>query len=300
MQNREGDLHSTTTLPDFNSFTRQATSAPPFDGQLNWSHAQNCTPNPQPQNGICTLLGPSKDAMDWATAMRMSLNLLKSVGLQPSIPVFYFDGPSDRTDSYDYGQISFSCNELLVGYIDVHPNATHPWIFVRCPVSHDGLVRLFSQRFAISRLQHEVYNLRVIGNWFWYQVIMVTGDAHDANPYNNCRSVGSFFKMIYNREVIAKALVAYSNAAIGLAGPTLELIEVAREWRNRGVGVLFMRTIEDFMRTTFQPTTFADDLSVHISFVTSPRACQWFLSQGYKDVSRGEEFSKRLSCCRRK
>ena len=45
---------------------------------------------------------------------------------------------------------------------------------------------------------------------------------------------------------VAKALCAYENEELGRAGPTIELLEVARPWRRAGLGSALLGAVEHF------------------------------------------------------
>jgi len=93
--------------------------------------------------------------------------------------------------------------------------------------------------------------------------------------------------------VVAKALCAYGNVEMNQGRPTLEALEVAREWRRQGIGAALLRCMEDF----FAKGVFSQryGLRMDASRVPDPPAARWLKTRGFRDDDgMCEEMSKRL------
>lgn len=90
-----------------------------------------------------------------------------------------------------------------------------------------------------------------------------------------------------NGHVIAKAICKYHNNYMRTVGPTLEYIEVAKEYQKKGVGSRLLEAIEEHMRDVFRGEY--DDTYAHLSMsaceVTNDYASKWLQARGYKNVS---------------
>ena len=80
-------------------------------------------------------------------------------------------------------------------------------------------------------------------------------------------------------------------------GPTIEMIEVAKEWRAHGVGRLFYLSMEKFMCQAFKGMHGPDEtyLDLHACNVTNEGAARFFLAVKFKDADgMMEELTKTL------
>jgi GNAT superfamily N-acetyltransferase len=95
--------------------------------------------------------------------------------------------------------------------------------------------------------------------------------------------------------VVAKALCAYENAERAVGGPTLLLLEVAREWSGRGLGSLLLQAVDEFCGMLLKPL--GPRLPpLMASGVHKGAAVRWFVRRGFRDDDgAGEELSRPLS-----
>lgn len=80
-------------------------------------------------------------------------------------------------------------------------------------------------------------------------------------------------------------------------GPTLELIEIAKEWRRHGLGAMLMEELENNFRDVFEKVIEAKgSILFAICYVTNRYASQWFQNKLYfSDLDgMGEELGMRL------
>jgi len=72
------------------------------------------------------------------------------------------------------------------------------------------------------------------------------------------------------------------NGEMNLGGPTIELFEIAREWRGFGLAGLFYRLLEEFLADMF-PTVYPFEMRVQCTYVTNINAAEFFVAQGFRD-----------------
>ncbi|GIQ83539.1 hypothetical protein KIPB_004881, partial [Kipferlia bialata] len=96
--------------------------------------------------------------------------------------------------------------------------------------------------------------------------------------------------------VVAKGTMALHNSKMCRAGPTIDKIEVAKEWQGKGIGSALLRYME-LTGARAMPL----DLDVQVDYeslgvrmqvtdIQTEKAINWFVSKGYGP--RGEEMSK--------
>jgi len=120
------------------------------------------------------------------------------------------------------------------------------------------------------------------------QVSIVTGVEKDdwktrnLLPHTRC-------VLLLRRKVIGKAVLCYTNIEMGDFAPTIELLEVKREFRGKGFGVQFLESIEDYIGLHGFDRIWATDAG-------STGATAFWKHMGYEDVSDtiGEELLKWL------
>ena len=95
-------------------------------------------------------------------------------------------------------------------------------------------------------------------------------------------------------KVVSKALCSYENGEMNSVGPTLELVETAKQWRRHGLGGALMRGINAFYCERFG--AFGGRVLFSVCHVTNFRAGRWFMRRHrFKDLDgMGEELGKYL------
>ena len=95
-------------------------------------------------------------------------------------------------------------------------------------------------------------------------------------------------------KVVSKALCSYQNGEMNSVGPTLELIETAKQWRRHGLGGALMRGINSFYCERFG--AFEGRVLFSVCHVTNFRAGRWFMRKhSFRDLDgMGEELGKYL------
>ena len=59
---------------------------------------------------------------------------------------------------------------------------------------------------------------------------------------------GSLFTFSHEGKVVGKMLCAYHNGEVCTVGPTLEIIEMAQEWRGHGIGCDLLFFVEHYLK----------------------------------------------------
>ena len=140
-----------------------------------------------------------------------------------------------------------------------------------------------------------------------FSLKVVHGEGADQKPKDECRThtdnqahtFGSLFTFSHGSKVVGKVLCAYHNGEVSTAGPTLEIIEMAQEWRGHGIGRDLLFFVEHYFKGLWKEhmEAFNEDGQIRLSAcnVTSREALIWFKKRGFRnDDSLGEELSKRL------
>jgi GNAT superfamily N-acetyltransferase len=130
-----------------------------------------------------------------------------------------------------------------------------------------------------------------------YRLEAVTGDTRGS--INKC-SINTLFKLYFtddassNEKLVAKALYSYENAEMGTVGPTLEMIETAREWQRNGLGDALLEAIEEFYLERFGH--FQSEIWYSVCYVVNADAGRWLMKRhGFRDLDgMGEELGKVL------
>jgi len=94
-------------------------------------------------------------------------------------------------------------------------------------------------------------------------------------------------------ECVARALMTYANGEMSFVGPTLELFEVKRRWRRRGLGAALLAAIEKFVTDAVAPRT-VDRPCASLSLCNVVGEREFWDRAGFTWLDFGEEAVKRL------
>lgn len=99
------------------------------------------------------------------------------------------------------------------------------------------------------------------------------------------------------KKLVGRALCSYVNEEMATAGPTLEGIEIACDFRGLGLGTVMMDKLEDFYSQTFLRMNSPGEQGVfRVNHAMGSRAVHWFLGRGFRDpYGFGEELQKVLT-----
>lgn len=152
-----------------------------------------------------------------------------------------------------------------------------------------------------SRAEEDVYEFRVVHGEGEHQ--KPKGAPRLTHHDNQQDMFGSLFTFTHRAsgKVVGKLLCAYQNSEMETAGPTLEIIEVATEWRGRSIGhdllgfvkFYFEDMWEDYWERYLEPLY--EEIRFSACNVTTRAVSEWFKRQGFRDDDgMGEEMSKQL------
>ena len=275
---------------------------------LNWDDAASLNPSP----GICTLMGPGfRQAQDgynieynedgW-DLVKDAINIMRAQGYRCKLPP-----KNHRWDGDDYSDEEEEERDFLQDcYYEAHKvfdkksstvafvvTATCQWIYICCMTDE-------SKEFAMEYIveSDEFCNPARIVHGAATEPVDKTGHLtvtrRSGNKSEDPSSISTVFEMKLGNKIIAKSLCTYKNPNLSSAGPTIELLEVAKEWRRQGYGSKLVKAMEKFFSNEFFGIYRA---TFHVSEITDERSFRFFTSQGFSDLSGGlgEELGKPLA-----
>jgi GNAT superfamily N-acetyltransferase len=200
-----------------------------------------------------------------------------------------------KSDSYPYKPIAIKDQKSgnVVGRMS-YLGMDHGWL---CIVSTSDVLtesarnQLQGKSFALGELKCTEFTL-TLDDWPGYTLTGVTGvEDHSASP-------STLFTLKFGTDkTVGKALCTYHNSEMCSVGPTLELIEIAKEWRRHGLGQMLMEELQFHFRNVFHKVIDAKgEILFAICYVTNRYASQWFQNEiGFSDLDgMGEELGMRL------
>ena len=125
----------------------------------------------------------------------------------------------------------------------------HSWVPIRCQRGRTRKgVRAWlddqaSSTVFIGEVIHGVKRKKLTGFGTLNVYTGIVGDGMDANPYPY-----KFIELRSNRRLLAKMLVSHFNAAMNEAVPTMEILEVVKEERGKGIGSAMIGFVEEEAR----------------------------------------------------
>jgi GNAT superfamily N-acetyltransferase len=210
--------------------------------------------------GFCTLMGPAVTAragveedvesQDYC-GIKTAIQILRRAGYTFTIPDDYTvvvdeenrtRHDNDREDSYLYHRSNTIMKVFKTSHgILLHVMCRCRWLFIRCAYLHltDEIKVLLKRHFRLTRVDHVE---RVLCDDPGITIIARTGTERgeiSASP-------STVFHLIKRSRVISKALVSYFDHVTITAGPTIELMETAREWRCKGYGSMLLEEMERY------------------------------------------------------
>jgi hypothetical protein len=153
------------------------------------------------------------------------------------------------------------------------------WIYIRCATEAAAAMveEMFAPHFALGRVRHEQKVTPIHDN---LSVSMRTGNAEGNSK--GC-SVGTLFQLQKGEKVICKALCSFSNGEMDASGPTIELLETAKEWQGHGYAKELLTFMELYFEQVFEGVAEEKPVKFNVCYCTNPHACEWFLGQGFRD-----------------
>ena len=182
-----------------------------------------------------------------------------------------------------------------------------PWLCLTCMDSQvSNLIYHALQHdfdFDVAVFPHRREDVQVvthdIDSGGSYRLEALTGDQLGSETKDRITTLFSLYfrdKEGPEEKLVAKALCSYQNMEIDRFGPTLELIETAREWRQHGLGDALMYAIEVFYLERFEHFRARIPIWFSICHAISYEAGQWFEKFGFEDLDgMGDDMRKILN-----
>lgn len=281
------------------------------ESQSSLSSNANHVKKVEPQTSSTTIMGPYMSVGFIASVPDVLSRAVKCVRLAGwKVKVIPDDFHTDMRDDesprkvqkvdYEYEYLSQNYENFplevkdsdngIVAYIDtLGDDEEEPWVSVKCVSQKTAKVieEHLKSFFSIVQVSH--VERKVKFSMEEYQLTATTlGDE-----LKTCFKL----KQAGTNKVVAKAIFVYENEATGFAGPTLEHIETAKEFRHQGLGTSLLESIMDFYRGMF--TTILSrkkDVRMYATGVSSSGAFEWLQERGFRDdYGIGDELSISLN-----
>jgi GNAT superfamily N-acetyltransferase len=142
------------------------------------------------------------------------------------------------------------------------------WLCVVCssPTLTESAKTVLDDSFALSELQCGEFTIPLTKPG--YSLSGITGIR------DNSTVPSTLFLLQFDDKTVGKALCSYRSRT--WVGPTLELIEIAEEWRRHGLGLRLVEEIMSYFEKVFQTTIQARPIVFTVSNVTVKYASLWF------------------------
>jgi GNAT superfamily N-acetyltransferase len=276
-----------------------------FGDECNWDNViEYSIHNPTAEPGVVTLLGPTRcrDSENdvWAVAVAavrelgLKCRVLPEVLSEEDREWLKPDENSEETMEELYlgsDEISEFVENGGIAALDdegstqcklyVHSESSYGhWLLIRCETDRyvEELTNLLYydwDRFSVCALEHTRKELPEPRPG--YKLMVETGGSPDR--------LGTRFSLLYGRDkLVGKAQCAYYDGDGDTAGPTLEQMEIAKEWRGQGLGTDLLAAMELFYKHVFQRVFTSLYFSVAIESTATSSQTNWFIRQGYTDA----------------
>lgn len=189
------------------------------------------------------------------------------------------------------------------------------WLYVSCvvPSVSTEIHEILSEHFSLIKISHDTVTLkcRFIENFY------ITGTTGRGSPNdeeaNKKEGLSTLFELKFcsddnknnasnnntnTDKVVCKALCTYSNLEMESCGPTLELLETAKEWRQHGLAYELMHQIVRFYKVLFREiNTDTYPIKFAACYVSTTYTSRWLQDQLFFDDIDGirEELLRTLS-----
>jgi GNAT superfamily N-acetyltransferase len=214
---------------------------------------------------------------------------------------FLKEGPYDYDESIGPLDVKDKHGNVVVrfDFLDTMAAKTAPWFVVNCPTLlaarsiidqvdwsyYDGTMMqctvLPHRRFIVAKKEIDGVS---------YTVVCTTGLGKNNQWDNGDDRIlpTSMYRMYRDSDgkLVAKAL-CYYTITVGCRsylGPTVELIEVAKPLRGKGLGVALMQAVKEYSKELFVTL---DSISLYIHEATSSKAQKWFEKKLNFDLIEG-------------
>jgi len=288
---------------------------------LNWNHSENGATNPTPEKHVSTFmgvtnstevdgkLGSSYDSRE-SYALKVIVDKMRNEGYR--LPDF--EQSEDVEDKYkglskeeiyilERQHVLYEVLEILEKESDEVAFIFEflcGWIYIRCNNEEAAKFvesNLNNSLFYLGQVQHVSDSIQkddgVVIRW---RTGTNPSGKDESNTSETSTSVGTLFELLKFDKVVAKVLCSYKNCEMDNSGPTIELIETAKLWRNQGYATLLLDEVTGYFQDVFENVDRSgEDVNFNICHCTNYEAFKWFCSQDFNDWDgMGEELGKSL------
>lgn len=281
-----------------------SSTTPATFGDLNWVDAADLNPRP----GVSTLMGPgfcqAQDGYnieyieDGWQLVKTAIDIMRAHGYQCKLP------PKNhpRWDGDDYSDEEEEERDFLEdNYYEAHTvfepksksaafvvTAACQWIYIRCMTEES---KAFAMKYIVESDEfcNPALIVHDVNNEILDEASNLTVTRRSGNKAEDPSSITTLFEMKVGTKIIAKSLCTYKNSNLSSPGPTIERLEVAKEWRRHGYGSKLVKAMEKFYREEFVGIYQA---MFHVTEIDEEYEFRFFASQGFSGT--GEELGKPL------
>jgi GNAT superfamily N-acetyltransferase len=278
-------------------------------GALDWE-VQNGVADPFAEPGVCTLMGPAVRAdpydckhvdIEAYRVLQSVIDLFRRAGYTFSVPADFDEStvhspfPGEREKAFLFDQPNNVHEVTKDNDVTLQTRCAAGWLYVRC--EHEHLVSSIQEallpEFRLARIHH-TESLIVDEPSFVISIITGSNSNTSVAAHQTAPIPTTMFYMKKGATVIAKAACIYYNYRMNVAGPTLERMETASQWQNRGYATRLLEAMEDYYTDLFRDVTAHQSVRFNISYITGDAARSWFEDRGYEGDSDSDDLWKEL------
>lgn len=250
-----------------------SSTTPATFGALKWDDAADLNPRP----GVYTLMGPgfrqAEDGYnieyieDGRQLVKAAIDIMRAHGYQCNLQDNYYE-------AHDVFESKSKSAAFVV-------TATCQWIYIRCMTEES---KEFAMKYIVESDEFSnpalIVHEEVTDTFDEESNLTIT--RRSGNKNKDPSSITTLFEMKCGTKVIAKSLCTYKNSNLSSAGPTIERLEVAEEWRRHGYGSKLVKAMETFYGEKFIGIYQA---MFYVTEIDEKHEILFFASQGFSDQS---------------
>lgn len=271
--------------------------------ELNWDYSENGPANPIPNPNVCTFMGPivayHPEKKDPRNMLKTALAIMKKHGWKRVSDKDEYYEEEDEYEEYQPQKVVHNRRDDVMMV-----SVTCGWIYIRCSSKEaENFVEKHlrdSERFALAKVPHVEVTMTVDSppaQGFTMTYRTGSGMASTQGNGGHPSSLSTLFELKKGAKTVAKSLCSYMNRQMGNPGPTIELLEVAKEWRRHGYGSRLLCRIRNHFEEIFldDDVGSVEPVKFNVCYCTNQDAFHFFLSHGFQDWDgMGEELGMHL------
>lgn len=197
-----------------------------------------------------------KDCED-AKMIQAVLNVLRKQGYSCTLPPEDYEIDLEKDEKLSASELKLeflkdNCDPIQVskdGQVQIVLEQTCGWMYIYC--ANEATAQLVNEK---------LYDMLVLG-----QVRHVKETIHDENGIVVTERTGngesdptscsptSLFELTKDGKVVSKLLCSYHNCEMDNPGPTIEMLETAKEWQGHGLATLLLKhVVENHFMSCFK------------------------------------------------